>query len=198
MSCQNCFGCVGLKHARYSIFNKEYEKEEYMKLKERIIEHMKKTGEYGEFFQIKDSPFGYNETMAMISFPLTKEEALGHGYKWQDNVQQTKGKTTLFKIPDSIKEVNDSITDEILECQICKRNYKIIDNELKFYKKWSIPIPRYCFYCRLEKRFKLRGPSKLWHRKCMKKGCNNTFETSYAPELPEIIYCERCYQKEIY
>jgi hypothetical protein len=32
----------------------------------------------------------------------------------------------------------------------------------------------------------------------MKEGCNNTFETSYAPERPEIVYCERCYQGEVY
>ena len=27
------------------------------------------------------------------------------------------------------------------------------------------------------------------------KGCNNEFETSYAPDRPEIVYCERCYQQ---
>ena len=198
MSCQECFGCVGLKHSKYSIFNKEYSKEEYFELKDKIIEHMKKTGEWGEFFPIVSSPFAYNETMAMISFPLSKEEAIKNGFKWQNNIQQTKGKTTLFEIPDSINDVIDSITEEILECQICKRNYKIIPDELNFYRKWNIPIPRNCFFCRLENRFKLRGPSKLWHRACMNEGCTNTFETSYAPERPEIIYCEKCYQEEVY
>lgn len=32
----------------------------------------------------------------------------------------------------------------------------------------------------------------------MKKGCQNEFETSYSPDRPEIIYCEKCYQQEIY
>jgi len=198
MSCQECFGCVGLKHSKYSIFNKEYSKEEYLDLKNKIIEHMKKTGEWGEFFPILCSPFAYNETMAMISFPLSKEEILEKGFKWQDNIQQTKGRTTLFEIPDSILDVSDSITEEILECQICKRNYKIIPDELNFYRKWKIPIPRFCFFCRLKKRFEIRGPSKLWHRKCIKEGCNNEFETSYAPDRPEIVYCEACYNKEVY
>ena len=46
--------------------------------------------------------------------------------------------------------------------------------------------------------YKERGPVKLWHRKCMNKGCNNEFETSYAPERPEIVYCESCYNQEVY
>ena len=54
---------------------------------------------------------------------------------------------------------------------------------------------------------------KLWHRTCMCKGtndkgntvdhghdgkCLNEFETPYAPDRSEIIYCEKCYQKEVY
>ena len=127
-NCQNCFGCVALKHGEYSILNKQYSKEEYFKLKEKIIEKMKKDGEYGEFFPSKNSPFAYNESMAMISFPLKKEDVLKKELRWQDNIQQTKGKTTFFRIPDDINKVQDSIINEILECLICKRNYKIIQN----------------------------------------------------------------------
>jgi hypothetical protein len=47
-------------------------------------------------------------------------------------------------------------------------------------------------------RIKRVNPPKLWHRKCMKEGCQNEFETSYAPERPEIVYCEKCYQQEVY
>ena len=94
--------------------------------------------------------------------------------------------------------IKDSITDEVLECLKCQRNYKITVNELSFYRKWGISIPRECFFCRLKKRFEKRGPSKLWHRSCMKEGCSNEFETSYAPERPEIVYCEKCYQQEVY
>ena len=27
--------------------------------------------------------------------------------------------------------------------------------------------------------------------------CPNEFETSYAPERPEIVYCEACYNAEV-
>jgi hypothetical protein len=42
----------------------------------------------------------------------------------------------------------------------------------------------------------LRNPRKLRDRTCMK--CWIEIKTTYAPERPEIIYCEVCYHKEIY
>jgi len=71
----------------------------------------------------------------------------------------------------------------------------------------KIPIPRRCFYCRHEARLKRRNPFKLWHRACMcdKENhfhgagkCEVEFETAYAPDRPEIVYCEKCYQAEVY
>ena len=194
------FGCSAIKHGRYCILNKEYSKEEYFILRDKLIEHMKKTGEYGEFFPSEMSNFGYNETMAQEYFPLTKEEALAKGFKWWDQLQKTVSQETLKpeEIPDSISDVSDSVLNEILVCIKCKRNYKIVQNELIFYRKHSIPIPHKCFYCRNSERLKFENPLKLWHRKCMKNECDNEFETSYAPDRLEIIYCESCYNQEVY
>ena len=196
----NLFGCVGLKKDNYCIFNKQYEKDEYLKLREKIIKHMKKTGEYGEFFPASISPVSYNESQGQVYVPLSKEEALRKGFRWQDNVLITKGKETILpeNIPDSILDIDDKITSEILKCIFCERNYNIIPQELKFYRQLSIPIPRKCPNCRYLDRITLRSPRKLWHRHCMKEGCPNEFETSYAPDRPEIVYCERCYQQEVY
>ena len=43
----NLFGCVGLNHKQYCILNKQYSKEEYEKLSEKIIDHMKKGRAHG-------------------------------------------------------------------------------------------------------------------------------------------------------
>lgn len=82
-NCKDCFGCVGMKKAQYCILNKQYSKEEYEKTVGRIIEHMKKTGEWGEFFPTEMSPFGYDETNAMEYFPMTKNEVVAKGWKWK-------------------------------------------------------------------------------------------------------------------
>jgi hypothetical protein len=93
ISCQNIFGCVGLKKRQYCIFNKQYIKEEYFKLRSEIIKHMNnnpyidKKGNvyrYGEFFPIEKSPTPYNETTAQEFFPLTKDQATKMGYKWKE------------------------------------------------------------------------------------------------------------------
>lgn len=212
-SSENIFGCVSLKSASYSIFNKQYDKEEYKKLKSKLIEQMKKAGQWGEFFPSNLSPFCYNETMAQDAFPLTKNGVSAKGLTWQDKFAKTEGKETITEIPESINDVDNQIVKEVLVCNTCKRNYKIIERELQFYKVNQIPIPRQCFYCRLAKLYEEMGPMHLWTRQCMcdyktykntaihghhKEGrCPNEFETSYSPDRPEIVYCEKCYQAEI-
>src|SRR3989338_7782526 len=155
---------------------------------------------YGEFYPIEHSPFGYNETMANENFPIQKNEALKKGYNWQDNLQRTTGQETLKPedIPDSINNVTDSILEEVLKCIECGRNYKIVPNELLFYRKMKIPVARKCFYCRHSDRVKKRNPFKLWHRQCMcgstgspstttshfhgEGKCEVEFETTYSPD----------------
>ncbi len=196
---ENLFGCVGMKQGKYAIFNKQYPGKEYHALRNKIIAHMKNTKEYGEFFPPQLSPFGYNETQGQVHEPLTKEKALNMGYKWEDQVSGTFGKETLKPedIQDDIKDIKDFILKEALRCVKCGKNYNIVKAELDFYGHENIPIPRKCPNCRYLDRVALRLPRKLWHRKCMKPGCTNEFETSYAPDRPEIIYCEKCYQSEV-
>jgi len=195
----NCFGCVGLRKKNYCILNKQYGKEEYQKIVEKIKNELKESGEYGNFFSKDLSCFGYNETPASEQFPLSREEALNSGFSWEDTERGTYNKETkkINEIPESLSEINFDITKEIFACESCSKNYKVVQNESLFYKKLSIPLPRLCPECRHYRRIKSRGPNKLWHRKCMNEGCNNEFETSYSPDRPEIVYCESCYQKEV-
>lgn len=157
---QDLFGCSGLRQAQYCILNKQYSKEDYFVLKNKIIEHMKKTGEYGEFFPANLSHFGYNETVANDNYPLSKEDALNAGFQWFDSIQFTTGKETINikDIPDDIADVNDSIIKEILVCVSTGRNYRITQQELSFYKKMGIPIPRESFFARHQKRIQRRHP----------------------------------------
>jgi len=197
INCHDCIGCDGLKNAEYCILNKEYGKEEYEKIKEHIIKELTEKDLHGLMMPPEICPFAYNETIAQDNMPLTKEEALAQGFRWEDDVQITKGKETLQpeEIPDHIKDVKDEITKEILKCIDCRRNYKITEQELLFYRKMILPIPRKCFFCRHKDRIVRRGPYKFWDRKC--DHCGKDIKTNYEPGRPEIVYCERCYQNEV-
>jgi len=197
-SCSNCFGCDSLRNAEFCILNKKYTPEKYKEIREHIIRELTVSGNYGLFFPPELAPFAYNETVAQENFPLTKEEALAQGFRWEDDIQKTEGKETIKpeEIPDHIKDVKDSITNEILRCIDCNRNYKITAQELLFYRKMILPIPRKCFYCRHKDRVVRRGPYKFWKRNCDK--CQKEIMTNYGPDRPEIVYCESCYQKEVY
>ncbi len=214
-SCSNCFGCIGLKNKSYCILNKQYTKEAYEDLLPKIIKHMSdmpyvdskgRIYKYGEFFPMELSPFAYNETIAQEYFPLTKEEALKQGYKWKEKeVRNYNIDIKNEDIPFNTKEVDDSILGKVIECcnkgneqTQCTEAFKIIPQELQFYQRMNLPLPHLCPNCRHYARLKQRNPLKLWHRKCMKEGCTNEFETSYSPDRPEIVYCESCYNKEVY
>ena len=210
-SCQNSnnlFGCVSVNKSSYRILNKQYSKEEYHNLKEKIIEQMRQNGEYGEFFPASISPIGYNETQGEIYMPMNKEEALALGYKWEDLVPGTYGKETLQpeQIPDNIADVTDDITKLALKCVSCTKNYNIVPNELALYRQFNAPIPRECPDCRYKKRIATRLPRELWNRQCMctsnnhehnDSACQVNFNTPYSPDRKDKVLCEKCYQQEV-
>lgn len=205
---QNLFGCVSIKKGEYMIFNKKYSKKEYHKLRDKIIEHMKKTGEYGEFFPPQIAPVYYNETQGNLYMPMSKEEVLAKGWHWEDNVPGTFGKETIksVDIPDKLEDVPKSFLNEIFICIDCSKNYNVVTNELLFLKKGNLPFPRRCPNCRYKRRFNLRPKRQLWHGNCKCSisshghtgSCSNEFETVYSPDSTKKVYCESCYNKEIY
>ncbi len=221
--CIDCFGCISLINQKYCILNKQYSKEEYFKTVEEIkkqmneVPYVDKIGRvygFGECFPPELSPFTYNESFAFEEHPLSREEALANGYKWRE--RESKAYTSSIQvndIPESIHDVSDLICDGTIEClnkgkveTLCTSAFKILPDELVFYKQMNLPIPRYCPNCRYYDRIKWRNPFNFYTRECMcgllnhnhKGKCSNKFETMYAPEKPEIIYCKECYQREVY
>ncbi len=237
----NLFACVGLRNKQYCIFNKQYTKESFDKLRTQIIEHMNtmpyistrknpsissgQVYKYGEFFPPELSPFCYNETLAQEYFPLTKEEAETRGYRWKESAEKNISVDFASdELPDDIKDVADDIAGKVIGCghkgacrHQCSMAFKIISQELAFYRKMNLPLPGLCPNCRHCERLTQRNPLKLWHRQCRCAGeksdsgayqnaakhfhgdnpCPNEFETAYSPDGPEIVYCEKCYQQEV-
>jgi hypothetical protein len=237
--CADLFGCNGLRNKKYCILNKEYSKEEYAELTEKIREHMNempyvdakgRTYKYGEFFPIEHSPFAYNETDAQEYLPLSKDGALEQGYRWFE-FEEKKHQPTISwdKLADDVSQAEDVLTKEVILCrnwdqgkeqaqaQLCTKVYRILSRELELYKHHQMPLPRCCPNCRHYERVKQRNQMDLFDRTCECAGsgenksgyknisthfhgegaCPNKFETSYALDRPEIVYCEDCYQSEV-
>jgi len=187
---ENLFGCFGLKRNKYCIFNKQYTEQEYKKLVPKIIAHMKETKEWGEFFPFTQSVFGYNETIALDYYPMTREEVLKKGWNWKE-IDKKDYMPQKYSVPAFIEDVPDSIINEVLACKNCGKNFRIQHAELNLYRKLSLPIPNKCYDCRHMERMSLRNPRRLWDRKC--KQCGVEIKTSYSPDRIEQVYCEKCY-----
>ena len=191
----NLFGCIGLRQKKYCILNKQYSEVAFNELLPKIIEHMKHTGEFGEFFPMNISTFCYNESLAFEHFPLTKEEVLTKNLGWKDK-DSKEYKPATYQPLDTISEVKDEVINEILACDDCGKNYRLILQELNFYCKNKLPIPIKCPDCRYKQRAKFRNPFKFWERACAK--CHKKIHTTYNPDRPEIVYCEACYLESLY
>lgn len=195
-STKDSFGCIGLKQRRFCILNKQYTEEEYHELVPKIVEHMKSTGEWGEFFPISASAFAYNESLAQEWFPLTKEQALARGYAWLDEDEANTYQGPSPVLADHIREATDEVTKLILKCEASGQLYKIIPQELDFYKKMGLPLPRKSPDERHLDRMRRRRPRTLWDRICAE--CATSFQTTYSPDRPEKVLCEACYLKTVY
>ena len=177
---QNLFGCVGMRNAKFCVLNKQYSKEEYESLASRVIAHMQKTGEWGEFFPVELSTVAYNETVAQDAFPLSKEEVLERGWEWYDAPEATlaaaEGENTV-------------------KCEVSDRVFRLIPQELKFYKEMGLPLPTRHPDVRHADRLSKRNPYVLRKTKCQK--CAREVDTDYPTDAP-VIYCHECYLKDVY
>ncbi len=201
----NLFGCVGVGKYQYCILNKQYTKEEYFALREKIIQQMNdmpyvdKQGrvyKYGEFFPPEFSPLAYQQTILPEHFNMTQQEVEAFGARWQES-NSTEYQTTkdAKNLSDSIENVDLEVLKEVIKCEKCGKAYRIIQPELQFLKQVKIPLPHTCVDCRHFDRISQRNPAIFYNRKCAK--CGIDIETSYAPDRKEIVYCEKCYNEEV-
>ncbi len=205
ISCKHVFGCSGLKRKEYCILNKQYSKEEYEKLSAQIREDMVKNPytdslgrkwSYGEFLPIDLSAFAYNETIAQQYFPKTKEGAMAEGFGWHEvEVNQYAITKKWNEVPDTIVKTDVSVLKEVIGCAECGKAFRIVQGEFDLMQKLNLPLPARCSNCRQKARFARTNLPGLYDRTCAK--CSKPIKTSYAPERPEIVYCEQCYQAEV-
>ena len=208
MNSNNTFWCVGLhSHEHHCILNKSYSTQEYETLCGKIVDHMRSTGEWGEFFPHELSPFWYNETVANEYFPMTESEVRAKGWNWHTEDTRSFEGTAYTPLPireydervvgfETAQKNIDAVLAGTIRCEVTKKPFKIIKQELAFYIENWIPIPTKHPDQRHKERMDLRNPRTLYERTCSE--CGKDIVTTYAPERPEKVVCEECYRKLIY
>lgn len=189
----NLFACAALNKAEFAIFNIAYSQSDYLKLREKILNHMVETRELGEFFPSSLSPFAYNHSIAHEYQPLDQREVLKRGLVWEED--RTAKASKINPPPRLYSEITQSTSSEIFSSKASNKNFKLIPQELEFYKKTSIPPPDLTFDERHIQRMELRGARDTFKRKC--SGCGiqvtSAFDEAYAPK----VACDECYLKEL-
>jgi len=155
----DCFGCFGVKKIDHGIFNKNYPVIEYEQLKDRIIGHMKETGEWGQYFPVQHAPFPYEKSSAYMTMVVEFDDdpKIVENFGLRRDVSREDAAVyqtiSASQIPDSSANVDDSLIGKIFACEETGRPYSIIKQELSFYKKYKLPLPCISWRTAIEKRY---------------------------------------------
>lgn len=211
-TCQNCFGCIGLKNKKNCIFNKQYSSEEYEVLKNKLIAHLKTTGEWGQFFPFWTAPFPFNITLANFYFPLTREQygamllasqeqwpppsAYSLDYLWHQEEKKEEATHEKVSPPDSLFEAkNEDVLNATYVDVETQKPFRVMGRELALYQQMKLPLPELSFDSRYRVRLRKYNPRRLYKRNCHR--CKKSFETTFIPDSPYIIFCEDCFQSSL-
>lgn len=82
-----------------------------------------------------------------------------------------------------------------LTCTECSKEFLVIPQEATIYNEKRLPLPDQCPACRHKRRMALRNERTLYRRTCAK--CGGTMLTTYAPDAPYAIYCQKCFWEDI-
>jgi len=198
MYCWGCdttkdsFGCTSLRKKQYCILNKQYTKEEYEKLVPKIIEHMVKTGEWGQLFPTEFTSFPYNRSIAQRYFPLTKAEVLKQNFTWyEEDLKQFPNAVDAANLPDELPAKKDSL---VVKSAKSGQPFRITAQEITRYHEFKVPLPRVSYEERMDERAEKLGSIKLYKRTCAKTG--KEILTTYPPTSKYIIWDRDEYNRE--
>lgn len=201
-NCRNCFGCVGLKNKEFCIFNTQYTEEEYWKAVDEVKTKMLADGEYGEFFPPQYLQFPYKTTQVGYYYGFEDfDNAKKYGYDTspvEEITDDISGEIVNSEdLPRDIKDVHDDILQKIIYDDKNKKKFRFIKQEVDFYRKYNIPLPRENPASRMTSWRKDFGlVVNFYKRNCTH--CGKEVETSYASNRPEKnIWCEACYLSAI-
>lgn len=199
-NCEYCFGCVGLRNKKYHILNTPYTEEQYWQKLDGLKAAMLRDGEYGEFFPPSFSHYPYNASLAQMVFPLSSEGATALGARWHEKpAVMVENEQTLLRapgeIPNRIENVPDAIINSVILSGRSKKPYRLIKEELEFYRKKGLALPTIHPDERMGDRFKIVNYFRITETMCVK--CGKATRSAYDAKDGFTIYCEQCYNAEV-
>lgn len=200
-NCQNCFGCVGIKNKQFYILNNPYLEDDYWLLVDKIKTKMLADGEYGELFPLSFGLFPYQSSKGQKFYPLDEIKAKEKGIPWYpDPAPHVSEGVSLLDSQDissDIINVDESILKDVVKCETTGRPFKIVAEELKFYKHMNLPIPTKNPWQRIMERTVFEHPFELFPFVCQNCGEKSLSIYNEEKQKQYKIFCEKCYLKEV-
>ena len=160
---------------------------------------MLENGEYGEGLDMKFSAQAYNFSIGQLFFPLTDSEIIKLGGYVAKEPETNSGEIKIIstqELPQIIDKVSDDIINYGIECEITGRPFRVTSSELRFYRKMKLPLPSKHPVVRMQERLLFVPLGIKYLTNCAK--CQKRTDSLFNPKDDYILYCEKCYQQEVY
>jgi len=201
--CTDCFGCVGLRHKRFCLFNKQYSEEEYWRRVDELKCAMSDRGEYGRPFPMG---FGLNyfpESGSVVYFGATTDDWEKTGaQKFEASDAGAFGTLSLDdprmreidQLPDHIRDLSDDWIGQPIADRAINRPFALTKSEVDYLKKFNLAAPRRHFTARMLDLFYSMSSGPFIDHACASCGKTVVMATNRAyPERK--VYCNDCYLK---
>ncbi len=162
-SCSFCIGCIWLQNKSYCILNKQYTKQQWEVMADKIFAQMDEDGNLWDFFPGALNPFYFNDTMAGILWNFDKQEIESEWYMWREEEIKVDIPSSHDVIStDDLKhyqwyenekwEINRSILNKVIQDK--KGNYyRIVEMEYDFLIRYWLPLPEVHWLDRIKVNF---------------------------------------------
>jgi len=206
-NCEKCFGCVGLQHKKFCIFNKQYTEDDYWTRLDEIKCAMLDRGEYGSFFPLSMAPGYFPDSGAAMFFGCSQEvgyEKLG-ALKFDPESEGAIGTelsdTTKLRPADQVPDCID-LFDEATWVGIpildTKRNrrFAYLRPEIEFYRKQRLGPPKDHHISRLQELFLQANHGDFQLAQCEK--CRQQIQVAVNLIYKNRrLHCQACYLKHL-
>ena len=180
-------GCVGLRGKHYCILNQQYSKEQFIEIRDWLVQSLNSHGIWGAFLTATFSGLCYNSSAAHEFMPLSPIQAELLQFDWDvelDAAPLASSEAVFSEAPASAAEAltraeNGELHRQRYICEISGRAFSISPVELELYRELSIPPPARGFEQRHYERLKRAAAGRLYPAVCAESGAE--LLTPFAP-----------------